>query len=141
MPLLLDAYAVIALLRGEPAARELRAHLDKGETVVHPLNLAEVIDRLVRVDGRDADDIEADVALLNISVETPGRNRLIDAGRLRSRHYRKGESEVSLADCVAASHALVQEYPLATSDAPLARMMRSEGGEVFPLPNSKGERP
>jgi hypothetical protein len=36
----LDAYAVIALLRGEPAAAEIRPLLEQGVVVIHPLNLA-----------------------------------------------------------------------------------------------------
>jgi predicted nucleic acid-binding protein len=48
---------------------------------------------------------------------------------------------VSLADCVAAAAALAIDSPLATSDPALAEVLRSEGGKVHPLPDSKGQRP
>ena len=48
---------------------------------------------------------------------------------------------MSLADCVAAAAALATDSPLATSDPALAEVLRSEGGKVRPLPDSKGQRP
>lgn len=71
MTVLLDAYAVIAVLRGEPAADELRPVLEAGDALMHPLNLGEVIDRMVRLAGADADEVEADVALLGVRPTDP----------------------------------------------------------------------
>lgn len=141
MALLLDAFAAIALLRGEPAAEELRPRLEASDAALHPVNLAEVLDQLVRLDGRDGDDVEADIALLGVAVAPADDAALADAGRLRARHYRRDGCAVSLADCVAAAHALAHALTLATADAPLAAVMRHEGGELLALPNSRGERP
>jgi len=59
----LDAYAVLAYLRGEPVADKVAALL-RGTTVLSAVNAAEVLDQLVQVYGRDADDVHADLALL-----------------------------------------------------------------------------
>ena len=48
---------------------------------------------------------------------------------------------MSLADCLAAATALAQGAELATADAPLAAVIRAEGGSVAPLPDSTGRRP
>ncbi|MHB1974345.1 MAG: PIN domain-containing protein [Acidimicrobiales bacterium] len=141
MPLLLDAFAVVAILRGEPAADDLLPHLASGDAACHPVNLAEVLDQLVRLDGRDGDDVEADIALLGVEIAPADDGELANAGRLRARHYRRGDSAVSLADCVAAAHALAHGLTLATSDPPLAALMRTEGGTVLALPDSAGRRP
>lgn len=141
--IVLDAYAVLAYLRGEPAAGEVRELLSE-PTLLTAVNAAEVLDQLVRVYGRDADDVHADLAILasvgmrldEISAETG-----LLAGRLRARHYDRQRIPVSLADCVAAAAALSAELPLATADQPLASVVRAEGGEVHPLPDSGGRRP
>ena len=138
---MLDAYALIAVLPGEPAAEELRSVLEAGDAAIHPLNLAEVIDRMVRLAQADADEIEADVALLGVSTIDLIRADLIDAGRWRARHYRRADRAVSLADCVAAVSAVRGAKPLATSDPGCAAMMREEGGTVLALPDSTGARP
>lgn len=139
--MLLDAYAVLAVLLGEPAGAELRPQLARGDTAIHPLNLAEVLDRMARAAGADPDDVEADVALLGVSVVAADDDVLVDAGRLRARHYRRADCPVSLADCVAIAHALAHRMPLATADGPLAEVVRREGGEVLGLPDRSGRRP
>ena len=65
----------------------------------------------------------------------------MQAGRIRARRYHRERAAVSLADCVAAAAALASESALATSDPALAEVLRSEGGKVHPLPDSKGRRP
>lgn len=141
MAVLLDAYAVIAILKGEAAAKELRPVLDDGEAMLHPLNLGESVDRMARLANADPDDIEADVAMLGIDVVAVDAADLVDAGRWRARHYHRTECPVSLADCVAGAAAVKLGLPLATSDRPCADMVRAEGGEVLALPDSRGVRP
>lgn len=46
-----DAFALIALLRDEPAAGEVEGLLRRGEAAVTAINLAEALDVLERVDG------------------------------------------------------------------------------------------
>jgi PIN domain nuclease of toxin-antitoxin system len=84
----LDAYAVIAYLRGETAAGEV-ATLLRSPASLSAINVAEVMDQLARVFSGDPDDIDSDVALLphagtTIMPVTPAV--ALDAGRLRARH-------------------------------------------------------
>jgi PIN domain nuclease of toxin-antitoxin system len=139
----LDAYAVLAYLRGEPCADEV-AGLLRDPTVLTAANAAEVLDQLVRVYKRDPDDVHADIGLLaNAGMEiiavTPQQG--LSAGRLRARHYHRQRCAVSLADCIAAAAALATLRPLATSDPALAGMLRAEGGAVHPLADSQGTKP
>lgn len=139
----LDAYAVIAFLRSEPAAGEV-SRLLHHETTLPAANAGEVVDQLVRVYGFDADAVHAELALLaHLGMQiVPITSELgLRAGELRAKHYHRLQSPVSLADCIAAVVALALARPLATSDAPLARMLRAEGGTVHPLPDSAGGRP
>ncbi|NED96529.1 type II toxin-antitoxin system VapC family toxin [Phytoactinopolyspora alkaliphila] len=141
MAVLLDAYAAIAVLKGEPAAQEVRPVLERGEAVIHPLNLGEVIDRMSRLAGADPDDVEADIALLGVNTVQLDEATLVDSGRWRARHYHRTDRAVSLADCVAGLCAVTLKLVLATSDWHCAEMVRDEGGEVMPLPDSQGVRP
>lgn len=139
----LDAYAVLAYLRDEPAA-ELVAELLHSPTVLSAVNAAEVVDQLVRVYGRDPDDVHGDLAVLShagmhlaqVSAEVG-----ILGGRLRARHYHRERMAVSLADCMAAATALSTGRPLATSDPALAAVVRAEGGDLHALPDSSGRVP
>lgn len=139
----LDAYAVVAYLRGEPGAGDV-ATLLRGPTALSSVSAAEVVDQLVRVWGRDPDDVHADLALLchaGMELVSVPADVAIHAGRLRARHYRCERTAVSLADCVAAATALSRRRPLATSDPALAVVVRAEGGLVHGLPDSKGQLP
>jgi PIN domain nuclease of toxin-antitoxin system len=139
----LDAYAVIAYLRDEPCAGEV-AELLRGPVILTSVNAAEVRDQMVRVFGADADGVEADLALLShagLTVQAVTHELGLQAGRIRARRYHRERAAVSLADCVAAAAALAVGAPLATSDPALAAVLRSEGGKVHPLPDSKGRRP
>jgi PIN domain nuclease of toxin-antitoxin system len=139
----LDAYAVIAYLRGEPSADEV-AELLHGPAVLTSVNAAEVGDQMVRVFGGDPDAVEADLALLihaGMNVLAVSYELGMEAGRIRARRYHRNRAAVSLADCVAASAALAVRQPLATADPALAAVLRAEGGDVHPLPDSKGHRP
>jgi PIN domain nuclease of toxin-antitoxin system len=139
----LDAYAVIAYLRGEPSSTEV-AGLLRAPALLTSVNAAEVCDQMVRVFGADPDEIEADLALLCHAGATmlPVSYELgMEAGRIRARRYHRDRAAVSLADCVAASAALASHRPLATCDPALAAVLRAEGGEVHALPDSKGRRP
>ena len=139
----LDAYAVIAYLRGEACADEVAALL-RDRTALTAVNATEVVDQLVRVFGRDPDDVHADLALLasaGMTVRSVSAELGLEAGRLRARHYHRQRRAVSLADCIAAAAALDEDRPLATSDPALAALVRDEGGRVHALPGSDGTRP
>ncbi|MGI8626397.1 MAG: PIN domain-containing protein [Geodermatophilaceae bacterium] len=139
----LDAYAVLAFLRDEPAAAAV-ADLLHDPTVLSAVNATEVVDQLVRIFGRDPDDVHADLVLLEYTgmhlAAVPTEVGLL-AGRLRARHYHAQRMAVSLADCIAAATALTVARPLATSDPALAAMVRAEAGAVHGLPDSMGRVP
>lgn len=139
----LDSYALIAYLRGEPSAGEV-AGLLRGPAILTSVNAAEVRDQMVRVFGADEDGIEADLALLchaGLTVQAVTYELGIQAGRIRARRYHRERAAVSLADCVAAAAALASGSALATCDPALAAVLRTEGGKIHPLPDSKGRRP
>lgn len=139
----LDAYAVLAYLRNETAA-ELITELLRSPTMLSAVNAAEVIDQLVRVYGRDPDDVHADLAVLShagMHLSPVSADVGILAGRLRARHYHRERMAVSLADCVAAATALSTGRPLATADPALAAMVRVEGISLHAFPDSAGRLP
>jgi uncharacterized protein with PIN domain len=126
--ILLDAYAVIALLTGEPAAPAVWRLLDSDQRpAVTTTGIIEVLDRLIRRFG----------VVEREAVNTLGRLRLesimltdeiaTGAGLLRARHYRRTGRSVSLADCVAAETARAIDVPLATAAPGLIAMCEDEG--------------
>jgi|SRR5699024_4570399 len=141
--IVLDAYAVLAYLRDEPAAAEVTALL-RGPTTLSTVNAAEVVDQLVRVFGQDVDEVHGDLLVLShagMQLVDVSSHIGISADRIRSRYYRREEMALSLPDCVAAATALADGRPIATADPPLATMVRAEGGEVHALPDTKGRLP
>ena len=139
----LDAYAIIAYLRGEPSSAEVATLLREPARLM-AVDAAEVCDQMVRVFGCDPDAVDADLALLchaGLSLMPVSADIAMEAGRIRARRYHREQAAVSLADCIAASAALAYREPLATADPALARILRAEGGAVHPLPDSKGRRP
>ena len=135
----LDAFAVIALLRGEPAAPEVRQLLERGDAVLTALGLAEVIDNLVRVVGASDEEAVLDVAQLGLSDAVPvDADLALRAALLRARHYHRTNRAVSLADCVAAEAARMLGTRLATADPHLLDLCRDDGIAAIPLPDSSG---
>lgn len=137
----LDAFAVIALLRGEPAAEEVRRLLDADDTHLTAVGLAEVIDHLVRVVGATDEDASLDLAQLGLSdASLVDGERALRAGLLRAQQHHRRDRAVSLADCIAAEEARATSTGLATADPHLLGLCRDEGITVLPLPDSSGKR-
>jgi predicted nucleic acid-binding protein len=135
----LDAYAVIAYLRSEPAADQVRPLLDAGEGALTAVGLAEVLDHLVRLAGAEEDDAVLDLAQLGLLDATPVDAATGNAaGRLRARHYHRTRCPISMADCVAAETARAIGHPLATADPDLLDVCHTEQIAVMPLPASSG---
>jgi PIN domain nuclease of toxin-antitoxin system len=135
----LDAYAVIAYLRGEHAADHVRPLLEANNTNLTAVGLAEVLDHLVRLAGADEDEAVLDLAQLGLLEALP-----VDAGpgnaagRLRARHYHRTRCPVSMADCIAAESARTTRRPLATADPDLLDLCHTEQIDNIPLPGSNG---
>jgi len=140
----LDAFALVALARDEPAAAEVEALLRRGDAAMTTTNLGEALDQLHRVGGQPIDELQAHlapvigtaVALLAVDARLMWR-----AVELRGRHYRRRMSELSLADCVALAAARPGVDRVATADSALAAATEAEGVELIALPASDGRRP
>lgn len=137
----LDSYAVLAYLKGEPAATEVGRLIAGSGCALTALGVAEVLDHLVRLVGADEEDAALDLAELGLLDGTAVDGTLgVAAGRLRARHYHRTRCAVSLADCVAAEVARAQSRPLATADPHLLEVCHAEAVEVLVLPASDGSR-
>lgn len=145
MTTLLDAYALVALLAEEPAAEDVEQLLRKGDCWVVVFNLAEAIDISSRVHGLRDDEVRQAVEPLvlggSLSILTSADREAWAAANLRGKHYEKRSRALSLADCFLLAHALDHAWSIATADPPLAQAARAEGVEIFPLPDSSGNRP
>lgn len=140
----LDASALIAFLRGEPAEDEVERLLLSGAQRISATNLTEVIDQLVRVWGHSFDEVierlywlAADgLEVVDVDIE---RGAL--AGYLRARCYNRRDHAISLADCHALATALALDDSIATADPAVAAVAREEHVAVVALPDSTGRRP
>lgn len=136
---LLDAYAVIGLLAGEPVAEDIHSLIRQSRCRLTTLGVAEVIDRMARLYDADPDEITVDIATLGLESPTGlDLTTSVLAGRLRARHYHRTARAVSMADCVLAATAQFAAEPLATSDAHLLGLCHDEGILAVPLPGSDG---
>lgn len=137
----LDSYAVLAYLKDEPAAVEVRPLLDNDDASLTALGVAEVLDHLVRLVGADEEEAALDLAQLNLLDGIPVDSATgVAAGRLRARHYHRSRCAVSLADCVAAEVARSGQVALATSDPHLLAVCHDERIGAIVLPGSSGHR-
>jgi PIN domain nuclease of toxin-antitoxin system len=137
----LDAYAVLAYLKGERAASEVRPLLGFADSSLTALGVAEVLDHLVRLAGANEEDATLDLAQLGL-IDGIDVDSTIGAaaGRLRARYYHRTRCPVSLADCVAAEVARSRQQPLATADPALLDVCHTEGIPVAVLTASNGSR-
>ena len=137
--IILDAYAVLAFLKDEPAALEVQELIEGEEAALTLLGIAEVLDRLVRRAGSDEEEAWLDLVQLGLAAPPALDAQLAArAGLLRARHYDRRTRAISLADCVAAETARRLDASLATADPPLLETCEAEGIAAIALPDSKG---
>jgi predicted nucleic acid-binding protein len=138
--IVLDSYAVLALLKDEPAATQVQQLVeDQNDAALTPLGIAEVLDHLVRLAGAEEDEAVLDLAQLGLATPTAvGAELAVRAGLLRARHYHRKNRAVSLADCVAAETARPRNSQLASADPHLLDLCQDEGIAVISLPDSSG---
>ncbi|MFN8041618.1 MAG: PIN domain-containing protein [Acidimicrobiales bacterium] len=138
--IVLDAYAVLAFLKGETAAPEVRSLLEGPEpAALTVLGVAEVLDHLIRIVGVDEEDASLDLAQLDLLDPVPVDGRAAAAaGRLRARWYHRTRRAVSLADCIAAETTRLLDARLATSDPHLLDVCHAEAIDIHRLTASDG---
>ena len=138
--IILDAYAVLALLKGEYAARHVQQLTGRDEdATLTVLGISELLDHLVRRLGVEEEAATLDLVQLGLA-DPPALDPELAtrAGLLRARHYDRRTRAISLADCVAAETARRVDGSLATADPPLLDTCAAEGIAVIALPDSRG---
>lgn len=138
--MILDAYAVLALLMGEPEAPVVRDLLGaKPRPALTALGVAEVLDHLVRAGGATGDDAALDLAQIGLADPSPvGEIVGLRAGLLRPRHHDRRTRAVSLADCVAAEVARASVTARVTADPHVLDLCSEKGIATVALPDSGG---
>lgn len=126
MGTLLDAYALVALLRDERSAATVEEALRRGSAAMSAINLAEAVEKMVRVERVDAEALRTALEPLGMQVLPLSESVAWRAALLRARHYRRRTSEVSLADCCVVAHATPADAVM-SGDAALLRMAEAEG--------------
>jgi predicted nucleic acid-binding protein len=135
MSVLLDAFALIALLAGEPAADEVEMVLRGGEAAITAVNLAEALDVLQRVQGIPQERLqEVTAPLVGERMKLlPIDERIArDAADIRARRYHRTRAPLSLSDCILLA-ATGESDSLATADGPLIRVAEVERVQVRKL--------
>lgn len=136
---LLDANALIAVIRAEPAMERVLAILREGAAAITTADLAEVYDSVARRAGyphdRIADVIEPllEGPLSPVSVDVALARR---AAEVRSAHYHRSRRPLSLADCVLLAAASGPKDKIATSDSDVLAVAAKLGIETIELPPS-----
>lgn len=134
MSVLLDAYGLIAYMTGEAAAPVVQGLLWKGELAMSAVQIAEVVDRMERLHGVPADEVEIAVSALGIKVLAADYPIGAEAGRIRSKRYASSGRTLSLADAICAATAVLAELTVATADPVLLEVAEAEGCAVLRLP-------
>lgn len=141
--ILLDAYALTALLANEPAAEEVGRLIAEDGVVVATPNLAETADRLARVYGiavqRTRSAVESLEQSTDLNVRAAERSHAWRAAELRAKHYHRTDRPLSLGDCLLLAMT-DEDDRVATSDPHvLATAAEEQIGSVV-LANSRGRR-
>jgi PIN domain nuclease of toxin-antitoxin system len=137
---LLDANALIAVIRGEPAMERVLTILREGSAAMTTVNLAEVYDSVSRKVGLSYEGI-ADVIdpllqgpIAPISVDVGLARR---AAEIRTSHYHRRHQDLSLADCVLLGAAGDGDR-IATADGDVLTVAAKIGIGTIELPPSSG---
>jgi PIN domain nuclease of toxin-antitoxin system len=139
---LLDASALTALLRDEPAAAAVAEILRDGGASITAVNLAEAMDVVSRRAGARPTAVRSAIAALEsvLSVMPVDERLALRAGELRARHYDRSRCAVSIPDCVLLGAASDGDS-VATSDSAVMTVAELEGIHTLPLPDSTGRLP
>jgi PIN domain nuclease of toxin-antitoxin system len=140
---LLDAYALLALLADEAPAGEVVRLIAEHESGITAVNLAEVVDVMQRRYSYPLEGAESAVDAVcagGVSVVPVGDVEGRRAGALRAEYYGRRARSLSLADCFLLA-ATGDGDAVATSDPTVAEVARLEQIDAVLLPDSAGRRP
>jgi PIN domain nuclease of toxin-antitoxin system len=132
---LLDAFALIALLAEEPAAEQVETLIRRGDTAITPINLAEALDVLQRVGQIPRERLQTLTTPLigeHIKLAQIDEQIARDAADIRARRYHRTRCPLSLADCILLA-ATGSSDTLATADRALIRTAEAENVTVTAL--------
>jgi predicted nucleic acid-binding protein len=134
--ILLDAFALVAFLKGEQAADAVEVLLREG-VEVSAANLAEALDvvgRLDEVDAKELRDLVEPLLVGSITLTSITARHVWRATDIRRRHYRRKKCPLSLGDALLLAVAAGGSGELATADPDVQRVARAEGIVVRDLP-------
>jgi uncharacterized protein with PIN domain len=141
--IVLDAYALAALLAGESAAEEVGELIAGGTAAVPAPNLAEAADRLGRVHGiavqRTRSAVESLEQSSDLQVRAAERPHAWRAAELRVKHYHRTRCPLSLGDCLLLAMTGEQDQ-VATSDPHVLATADAERIARVALRDSRGRR-
>ena len=136
----LDASAVVAFLRDEAARVRVEELLrERPPPLISAVNLAEVIDVLVRVYGHTEQRVNDAIDLLlvgGLEVEPFWLPHARLAASIRAAHYDRRRSPISLGDAACLATARASKAAIATTDAALGQTARTLGTAVIELPRA-----
>lgn len=134
--ILIDAFALIALIGDEPAATRVEKLLRSKERVaISSVNFAESIDVLKRRKSVDSDRLRFHLSPLlseALSVIDVNADHGWRAAAIRSKHYHRKTCQLSLADCFLLASANDGDS-IATADRHIEAVAEAEGIEVLQL--------
>jgi predicted nucleic acid-binding protein len=116
MPVVLDSWAVMALLDDEPAAARVDAALEADETVMSWINLGEVYYQLLRRRGEALARTAVDAIRARVRVELPDEHVVLSAARV------KAAGGLSSADAFCVATAQRHRAQLWTGDEEILRL-------------------
>lgn len=141
--ILLDAYALTALLAEEPAADEVEKLIANERTAVAAANLAEAADRLARVHeiavARTRAAVESLASSIDLHIRPVESAHAWRAAELRVKHYHRTRRPLSLGDCLLLAMT-GEEDQLATADPDVLASAHEEQIQWIALTNSRGHR-
>jgi PIN domain nuclease of toxin-antitoxin system len=137
---ILDAYALVASLRGETATETVRGLLLDEDLFCRTISTAaaETVDRVSRLGGHPPEQVALSLLELGLEITPVDDDLAVRAGVLRAEAYHRTRSPLSLGDCLVAAEALRCRDVLVTADPALLDLVASRGGSVIALPASDG---
>lgn len=138
--IVLDASAVIAFLRDEPARAQVEELLrGRPAPYISAVNVAEVVDVLVRVAHLAEEQVNDAIDLLlvgGLEVQPFWLPHARLAASIRAEHYDRRRSPISLGDSACLATARPLKATVATTDRALADTARDMGLETVVLPTA-----